>query len=444
MLPRVRRPLALLAASCGLALGGCSDDPAPDLALPSLGSARTVVAGLVVDGALREARVLDPRLTPTLRFDAASEVVARGTVTLAGYEATLASLGVREGPLVPVADGLPLPAPQVVLTRALDVESAPWAPAPALPPALADARFPAFGPVCPTFRQTPIAFPEAGVRYAVEIAGDQVLVGLDSGALVAIRPGEQPRPVTTSTAISDGIATAVPRPDGSVALIDAFCCVYGGTLAGDVITIDPPECPVEEVGGIVVDAIAHADSAGLTWLTYDGKVTAYTPGRGFRQLGRLEEREGAGRVTIDGAGVTFAGQATQRIGWAEPGGDLRLETVPVIGAHITALAHVPGIGTLVGDSGGHVFRRDGAGDYAELGDPGLFTGVTLFRPFPPDRLWVIGGSGEGAVWQDGQFCPLQQVGAGLVFYGPRLGDGWLLIGRRSAGSDVAVATWVRP
>lgn len=434
------RRLALLAALAA----ACSDDPAPDLALPSMGSARTVVAGLVVDGALREARVLDPRMTGTLRFDAPDDVVARATVALAGYEATLSSLGVAEGPLTPIADGHPLPTPQVVLTRALDVADAPWAPQSALPPALADARFPAFGPVCPTFQQSPIAFPEAGVRFAVEIAGDQVLVGLDSGALVAIRPGEQPRPVATSTAISAGIATAVPRPDGSVALIDAFCCVYGGTLAGDVVTVAAPECPMNDEGGIVVDAIAHADSAGLTWITFDGKVSSYTPGRGFRQLGRMQEQEGPGRVTIDGAGVTFAGQRARRIGVADPGGDLRLEPVPVVGQDITALAHVPGIGTLIGDSGGHVFRRDGAGDYAELGDPGLFSGVTLFRPFPPAGVWVIGGSGEGAVWQEGQFCPLQQVGAGLVFYGPRLGSGWLLIGRRNTGSDVVVATWVRP
>lgn len=425
-----------------LLTAACSSEPPPELALPSLGSARTVVAALLVDGALRETRALDPRTTPTLGFDAPADVVALGTVALAGYEDGLAALGLTAGLLVPVAEGNALPQPQVLLTRALDVADAPWAPASALPEPLAAARFDAFGSMCPTFRQSPIAFPEPGVRFAVEIAGDQVLVGLASGALMAIRPGEQPRAVTTSTAIEEGIASAVARPDGTVALIGAFCCVYGGTLEGDVVRIDPAaECPPADQCGIVVDAVAHALDRGITWITYDGKVTTYQPARGFAQLGRLPT-EGEGRVAIDDAGATFAAQASDQLGFAARGDPLRLETVPLTGQHLTALAHVEGVGTLLGDSAGHVLRRDGTNQYFELGDPGLFSGVTTFRAFPPDGVWVIGGSGEGAVWRDGAFCPLEQVGAGVVFHAPRFGDGWLLIGRRVAGTDV-VATWVR-
>lgn len=436
MLRRVRR-LALSA----LLLVACADDAPQALSLPSLGSARTAIAGLIVDGRLIEARALDLSDTSTLEFDAPPAQVEAGTAALVGYDDTLAELSLAAGRLTPVPDGQPLPAPGLVLTRVLGEASAAWAPSAALPPALADARFDAFAPVCPTFRQAPIAFPTPRVRYAVELASTQVLIGLDTGALMALRPDESPRPITTSSSISAGIATAVPRADGSVDLIDAFCCVYRGTLAGDVLEVGAPECPAREACGIVVDAVAHGDA--LTWITLDGKLMRHTPGIGFEPLGRLLELEGEGLVTHDDAGTTFAAQRTGRLAVVDAAG-LRLEDVPDIGRQITALAFVPGVGTVLGGAAGQVVRRDGPGRYTTLGDTGLGGFVTFLGQFPPEALWIVAGNGGGVVWRRGEACPIQQVGAGVVQFAPRFGGGWLLIGHRTTASEVTVATWVRP
>jgi hypothetical protein len=431
------RGLALLP----LVLAACADETPLDLALPSLGSARTAIAALLVDGRLVEVRALDLTDTPTLLFDAPRAQVEAGTAALVGYDDTLAGLGLEAGRLTPVADGQPLPAPGLVLTRALDEASAAWAPSATLPPALADARFDAFAPVCPTFRQAPIAFPTPGVRYAVEVAGAQVLIGLETGALMALRPDEQPRPITTSSSISAGIATAVPRADGSVDLIDAFCCVYRATLAGDVLQTGPPECPAPEACGIVVSAVAHDDA--LTWITFDGKLMRHTRGAGFEPLGRLLEAEGDGKVARDEAGTTFAAQRSSRLAVVDSAG-FRFEDVPDVGREITALAVVPGVGLVLGGAAGRVVRRDGPASYSALGETGLGGFVTYLGQYPPDALWIVAGNGGGVVWRRGEACPIQQVGAGVVQFAPRFGRGWLLIGHRTVASEVTVATWVRP
>lgn len=431
------RGLALLP----LVLVACADETPLDLALPSLGSARTAIAALIVDGRLAEVRALDLTSTPTLLFDAPRAQVEAGTAALVGYDDTLAGLGLEAGRLTPVADGQPLPTPGVVVTRALGEASAAWTPSAALPPALADARFDAFAPVCPTFRQAPIAFPTPGVRYAVEVAGAQVLIGLETGALMALRPDERPRSITTSSSISAGVATAVARADGSVDLIDAFCCVYRATLEGDVLQVAPPECPAREACGIVVDAVAHGDA--LTWITLDGKLMRHTRGAAFEPLGRLLEVEGDGHVTLDEAGTTFAAQRSGRLAVVD-GAGLRLEDVPDVGRQITALASVPGVGTVLGGAAGQVVRRDGPGSYTSLGDTGLGGFVTFLGLFPPDALWIVAGNGGGVVWRRGEACPIQQVGAGVVQFAPRFGGGWLLIGHRTVASEVTVATWVRP
>lgn len=431
------RGLALLP----LVLVACADEAPLDLALPSLGSARTAIAALIVDGRLVEVRALELSGAPTLQFDAPRAQVEAGTAALVGYDDTLAGLGLEVGRLLPVPDGQPLPEPGVVLTRALGEASAAWAPSAALPPALADARFEAFAPVCPTFRQAPIAFSTPGVRYAVELAGTQVLIGLETGALMAVRPEEQPRPITTSSSISAGIATAVPRADGSVDLVDAFCCVYRATLDGDVLQTGAPECPAADACGIVMDAVAHGDA--LTWITYDGKLMRHTRGGGFEALGRLLEAEGDGKVARDEAGTTFAAQRSGRLAVVDDAG-FRLEEVPDVGRQITALASVPGVGLVLGGAAGQVVRRDGRDSYTSLGDTGLGGFVTFLGLFPPDALWIVAGNGGGVVWRRGDACPIQQVGAGVVQFAPRFGGGWLLIGHRTLASEVTVATWVRP
>ena len=417
-------------------LAGCGAAADPSIAVPSLGGARAAVAGLIAGDVLREARAFDPTVTFELRFEASAE---DASMAIAAYDATMAELGLTAGILVQTASGVPLPVPTLVLARAQG--STIWNTGPDLPSPMARARFSGVGITCPTFRQTPIAFDVRSVRYAVEIGADQVLIGLHSGALLALRPGEAPRMVETSTVIPNGVTAAAARADGSVALVSTDCCVYDGVLTGDLVTLSAPRCQPLAECEFVVDAVVDG-STDLVWMAGDGGVIRHTPPATFTRLGALSDQPGSGRVVRDDRGVLYAAQQGTHLGVASPRG-FSLETPPILGVNLTALSFVEGVGVLLGDSAGHIVRRDEDGHYEALGDPGFFTGVTRMLALPNGRFWAIGGSGEGAVWHDGEFCPLEQVGAGLVLYAPRFGGGWLFIGAAESGPN-AVGIWIRP
>lgn len=278
------------------------------------------------------------------------------------------------------------------------------------------------------------------MRYAVEIA-DQVLIGQHDGSLLAIRPGEPPRVVTTSTTIPTGVVAAAPREDGTAALVSTDCCVYEASIDGDELTLSRPRCQAPDECEFVVDAVAAPTGRGLSWVTGEGSVVDLGADGRFERLGKLEDLRGTARIVRDDAGVLFAAQRGTHVAVAD-GSSFTLERPPIPGVNLTALAFAGPAGLLVGDSAGHVLRRTGPDAWEPLGDPGFFTGVTRMIAFPPDRFWAIGGSGEGAVWSGGEFCPLEQVGAGLVLFAPRFGGGWLFIGASVTGEG-AVGIWIR-
>ena len=118
---------------------------------------------------------------------------------------------------------------------------------------------------------------------------------------------------------------------------------------------------------------------------------------------------------------------------------ITLEEVPDSIVGIEAAAVVPGVGQVIGDGRGRIFRRDEAG-WREMPGSGVFRRVRAILPFDEGFLFAGDGGVVGQWLPTVGFCTPARLAPETVKWAVPFGDNVLLLGARSPETYATAVT----
>lgn len=437
--PRSHVPrLAALAA-----LAGCADAAPLRLELEPDPAHRAVIVSV----APAEAGPLlawDPRSAPPepLLLDLPGAGGPR--VTALYYEASLEALGLRPGPLVRAEDGLPLPEPDRLAQADVDGAGPPaWRPLERMPDDLRALRVQAELP-CAAFEPAVVELPFTGVGGLAAAPDGAAWVLATDGRLWRVRADGDATPLATGLPVG---GLAAPSPD-TLWLGGAGGRLVRLEVRGETATVtarmDLPEQPWIEALGLPPGGAAPAFA-----LSRSRRLFGEGPG-GWRRLAAVDADIGdVGGLAAIGPREALFGFDDGLVAYRWTEDELREESVPAnaFDSGLTALAHWPDYGTVIGTAVGELLVRPRERD----------AWVRLEGAYSTLDVEALARYEDGFVYSDERgvvvqyqpgfgFCPPTTPPAGSIGEGRRLvvsGSDLITAGDAPDGGQPAQVFWYR-
>lgn len=465
---------ALLGAALLPALLACTPLPL-DVGLGTTPGNGPRIVGVARGGVLAQAAVLEPPAVPAEHLPTLVAVAPdeRVEVVVMTMGSPLAVLGLTPGlrsadqPGRPEDPTIATYFPSAVTVEVATVEDdavSAFQPLAALPPWLASFRLPATSP-CLDLRPRPILDLPVGAAFVVALGDGRALAGTRGQAtrdalfvvdqsgqarsLTLARPADVADPtrfaamgalpitgttdeVWLSLRLGELWRVRIPGPgDDAITLLDRVD--YGGTdglayLQGTATR-----------GAVEIYGLRFADN---TLVRFDGTSTArelHTCGQGAYF---------AGGVAVDADGAVVAGCTAQNAVVIGRGDAVTVVELEGSREGVTSAGFVPGVGVLVSDGKGRIYRREGV-ELVPVVDLDLGTGAHAIVPRESGFI-AAGGAGAIREWRSaGSTCPVFPPGVSqtLRYWAP-LGAGYLVSGPprdgAQGGATPTPLTWFLP